>query len=167
MKQLHDSDIGRKLGTSEWISFSQEDIDTFGRVTRDEDPFHMNVEWAKQKSPFKQTIAYGFQTLSMLTYFCHEILEWPSGLDQKPDGIALNYGFDKIRFIEPVPVNKPIRCHITLTGIKKRHRGENLCHFLCEVEIKGVEKPALIANWQGLFIKDEDLNRLKTNNSDY
>ncbi len=163
MRKITESDIGKKLGTSDWITLSQDDINTFGRITRDEDPFHMNMEWARERSPFKTTIVYGFQTLSMLTYFCHEILDWPSGLDEKPDGIALNYGFDKVRFLEPVPANQPIRCHITLTGIDRRHEGEELRHFLCEIEIKDNSKPALTAEWKGLFIKSEHQNRIESN----
>jgi len=163
MRKLTSADIGTKLGTSEWITFTQDDIDAFGRVTRDVDPFHMNPKWAAEKSPYKTTIAYGFQTLSMLTYFCHEILDWPSGLEEKPDGIALNYGFEKVRFLEPVPVDTPIRCHITLTGLENRHAGESLRHFLCEVEVKDAKKPAIVADWRGLFVDNEHQVRIEKN----
>jgi acyl dehydratase len=147
------SDVGKELGVSQWISFSQEEIDTFGKVTRDEDPFHMNVEWAKTNSPFKSTIAYGFLTLSMLSYFCHEILEWSQVSEESPEGMALNYGFDKVRFLAPVPVNTNIRCRMTLMAMAEVQPGEWLRTFNCVIEIEGSDKPALVAVWKGLFIK--------------
>lgn len=146
-------DVGKEIGVSEWISFSQDDIDTFGRVTRDEDPYHMNVEWAKQNSPFKTTIAYGFLTLSMLSHFTHDILGWEQICEDEPEGMALNYGFDKVRFLAPVPVNTNIRCRLTLAAQEEVRPGEWLRTFDCVVEIEGSEKPALIAIWKGLFLQ--------------
>ncbi len=158
--KLTAEDVGREIGISEWISFSQDDIDTFGKVTRDEDPYHMSVDWAKHNSPFKGTIAYGFLTLSMLTYFCHEILEWPQISEEAPEGMALNYGFDKVRFLAPVPVNKKIRCRMTLTQLDELHPGESLRTFNCIVEVEGSDKPALVAIWKGLFIESGAGQRL-------
>lgn len=155
------SDVGKEIGVSKWISFSQEDIDTFGKVTRDIDPYHMNVEWAKQHSPFKSTIAYGFLTLSMLSYFTHEILEWAQISEDDPEGMALNYGFDKVRFLAPVPVNTNIRCRLTLAALEEVHPGEWLRTFDCVIEIEGSDKPALVAVWKGLFIQAGAGQRLK------
>lgn len=160
MKPLKSTDIGKKIGVTNWIELSQADIDTFGTVTRDVDPFHMSPAWAELNSPFGATIAYGFQTLSMLTYFLHEVLDWPTGLEEKPDGMGLNYGFERVRFVEPVPVGCPIRCHVELVGLEQRNPGEELRTFKCEVEIKGTDKPALIAEWKGLFVFKEGQARI-------
>lgn len=161
MRKLTKQDVGSKIGVTEWIALSQSDINVFGEVTRDVDPFHMNPDWAREKSPFGTTIVYGFQTLSMLTYFIHEVLEWPTGLEEKPDGIALNYGFERVRFVEPVPVDHPIRCHVTLLDHEERNPGEVLQTFHCEVEVKDAERPALIADWKGLFVHGQGQNRIR------
>ncbi|MCI4643999.1 MAG: MaoC family dehydratase [Hyphomonadaceae bacterium] len=167
MRKLTQDDVGKQIGTSEWIRFSQDEIDTFGRVTRDIDPFHMDADWARQNSPFKTTIAFGFQTLSMLTYFIHEILDWPGGIEKSPDdAMALNYGFERVRFVEPVPVDQPFRCHMTLLGIEERNPGETLGTYRCTVEVQGVDRPALVADWKGLFVSDAAKARISRDLSD-
>ncbi|SDB11791.1 Acyl dehydratase [Pseudidiomarina indica] len=157
-------DIGKELGVSEWISFTQEEIDAFGKLTRDIDPYHMNPEWAQQHSPFKTTIAYGFLTLSMLSHFTHEILDWPTTSEANPEGIALNYGFDKVRFLAPVPVNARIRCRLTLAALEEVRPGEWLRTFHCEVELEGSTKLALVAIWKGLFVANDAGKRLTLEN---
>lgn len=145
MRKFTENDIGTRLGTSAWTTISQEEIDGFGRVTRDEAPLHMDPRWAQENAPFGGTIAYGFQTLSLLAHFTHEILDWPT--DDTSEGIALNYGFDRVRFMSPVPVNTPIRCHLMLKGFETTNAGHPLTRFLIEVEVEGIEKPALVADW--------------------
>ncbi|MBY6064152.1 MaoC family dehydratase [Pseudidiomarina sediminum] len=159
--KINFSDVGKDFGVSDWVSFSQQDIDTFGKITRDIDPYHMNVEWAAEHSPFKSTIAYGFLTLSMLTYFCHQILDWPQLSGTEPEGMGLNYGFDKVRFLAPVPVNTKIRGRMKLIDLEERHPGEWLRTFDCTIEIEGSDKPALIAVWKGLFVEPGAGRRLK------
>jgi acyl dehydratase len=140
--------------TSEWTRFTQDEINAFGTVTRDVAPFHMDRAWAREHSPFGTTVAYGFQTLSMLTYFNHEIFGWPA--DGTPaDGYALNYGFDRVRFTGPVPVDTPFRCHATLVSEDERNPGQILQTFEIEVEVQGVSQPVLVAQWLGLWVEEE------------
>ena len=89
---------------SEWLTVDQERIDQFGRATLDSDWMHVDPERAKRDGPFGGTVAFGFWTLSMLTYFVRH-----AGGRDYPEGAlyGLNYGFDRVRLIEPVVVEKP------------------------------------------------------------
>lgn len=139
--------IGKEVGVSNWLTITQEDISTFGKVTRDMDPMHVDPEWASEHSPFNTTIAFGFQTLSMLTFFLHDILPWPKEVKH-----GLNYGFDKVRFLEPVPVNSRIRAHMKLMEFDTSEAGRYRMRINLTVEIEGVDKAALVADWIGLMI---------------
>ena len=66
---------GTDLGSSDWYRVTQDDINTFATLTKDEDPYHINPEWAKDNSPLGTTISFGFLTLSMLTYFSYQVFE--------------------------------------------------------------------------------------------
>lgn len=145
-------EIGQRK-TSAWTRFTQQEIDAFGRVTRDVAPLHMDPQWARQNGPYGSTIAYGFQTLAMLTYFNHEIFGWPAD-GTAVEGYAVNYGLERVRFTGPVPVDRPFRCHLTLMSLEQRDAGQELRRFLVEVEVEGFEKPALVAEWLGLWITE-------------
>jgi len=152
--KLTGDDVGKRIGTSAWTSFSQGEINMFGEATRDAAPFHMDADWAREHSPFGKTVAYGFQTLSLLAYFTHEILDWPIA-SAGGDGYALNYGFDRVRFTAPVPVDTPFRCHLWLSAIEPRGEGRELRRFKVEIEVEGQAHPALIAEWLGLWVSAE------------
>jgi len=148
------ADVGRLLGVSEWTRLSQAEIDDFGRATRNVAAFHMDPEWAGRNSPYGGTVAYGFQTLSLLTYFNHEILDWPAG-GEGGNGYALNYGLDRVRFIAPVPVEARFRCRLWLTAIEPKGAGRELRTFKAEIEVEGQARPALVADWIGLWIAED------------
>jgi len=107
---------------------------------------HIDEEAAK-KTPFGSTIAHGFLSLSMLSYFS---AEYGYVLDGVVMGI--NYGFDKVRFVNPVNVNSEIRAVATLKSAVEKNPGSFLMTYSIVVEIKGVEKPALMAEWLGMQI---------------
>ncbi|MEM8799521.1 MAG: MaoC/PaaZ C-terminal domain-containing protein [Pseudomonadota bacterium] len=159
MHRFSPDDIGKEFGPSQWTKFSQADIDGFGKNTRDIAPLHMDTEWVRKHSPFGRTIAYGFQTLSMLTYFHHQVFGW-DGETPTDQGFPLNYGFDRVRFIEPVPVDTPFRCHFTLTSMDEPNAGEYRTCFKVEVEVEGSKKPALIADWVTYWVSEEGNQRL-------
>jgi acyl dehydratase len=95
--------LGQTEGTGEWFEVTQDQIDQFAELTHDHQFIHVDPEMAAQLSPWGVTIAHGFLTLSMLTHLSGSIPQDMSRLA----GIAMgvNYGFDKIRFINPVKVN--------------------------------------------------------------
>ena len=108
---------GNEPKVSDWLTVEQKWIDQFGESTLDSDWLHTNPERARKESPFGGTIAFGFWTLSMLTYFIRQMLgqDYPEGASY-----GLNYGFNRIRLTGVVPVGTRIRCHCRLVDVKQR-----------------------------------------------
>jgi acyl dehydratase len=126
----------RELGTSEWETIDQEQINLFAEATHDHQWIHVDPEMAAQ-GPFGTTVAHGYLTLSMLPYFVSQVL---NVTDVK---MGINYGTEKVRFTAPVPVGSEVRLKATLRDSERR--GEGVLYRLgVEVEIKDAEKPALV-----------------------
>ena len=140
---------GREPRTSDWLKVDQRLINQFGEATLDTDWLHTDPERARAESPFGGTIAFGFWTISLLTYFSRQIL----GQDY-PDGVAygLNYGFDRVRFMSPVPVGKRIRAAVQLVAVDRRADHQYLVKTEYRIEVEGVTKPALMAEWLFLLV---------------
>lgn len=145
---------GDSARTSEWIDVDQPLIDRFAEATRDQDWLHIDPKRARQESPFGGTIAHGFWTLSMLTCLHRQM----AGRDY-PEGAryGLNYGFDKVRLIAPVPVGSRIRCHVRLLDVNDRGPGRFLVKTENEVEVERAAKPALVAEWLFLLVFDDSM----------
>lgn len=145
---------GEAEHTSDWLTVSQETIDQFGQATGDMDWLHTDPQRARRESPFDGTIAFGFWTISMLTYFARQTF----GKDY-PDGAlyGLNYGFDRIRMIAPVPVGSRIRNHTRLLDVEDRGNGRFLVKTENRVEVEGADKPAMIAEWLCMIVYPEDV----------
>jgi acyl dehydratase len=126
----------RELGTSEWETIDQNQIDLFAEATHDHQWIHVDPELAAQ-GPFGTTVAHGYLTLSMLPYFVSQVL---NVTDVK---MGINYGTEKIRFTAPVPVGSQVRLKATLRDSERR--GDGVLYRLgIEVEIKDADKPALV-----------------------
>jgi acyl dehydratase len=143
--------LGQELGTSDWLTVEQDLIDEFARSTKDLDKLHVNPAWAARETPYGGTIAFGFWTLSMLTHFSHEVGMWPVDVDY-----ALNYGLERVRWVHPVKVGSRIRMRCTLAELTDRVEGGLLIRTSNLIEIEGEARPALTAEWLGLFIRDEE-----------
>ena len=131
-----ESSTDRDLGTSEWETIDQGQIDLFAEATHDHQWIHVDPEAAAQ-GPFGTTVAHGYLTLSMLPYFVSQVL---NVTDVR---MGINYGTEKIRFTAPVPVGSQVRLKATLRDSERR--GEGVLYRLgIEVEIKDSEKPALV-----------------------
>ena len=133
--------IGTEIGVSEWAVMDQERINVFADVTEDHQFIHINEEAAKQ-TPFGGTIAHGFLTLSMLSKFSEG-----SGLVIEGIQMGINYGFEKVRFLAPVPSGSKIRGRFSLKDAVEKKPGQFLLTYEVTVDIEGQEKPALIADW--------------------
>jgi len=133
--------IGKKLESTEWHTVDQAQIQLFADGTLDQQYINTDPELAA-KSPFGTTIAHGFLSLSMLAYFAESF-----SLNIEGVFMGVNYGFNKVRFIAPVKVNKRIRCHATLTDVVEKNPGQFMFTTDVEIEIEGEEKPALKAEW--------------------
>jgi acyl dehydratase len=141
--------IGEELFVSDWIAVGQEEIDTFGRVTRDLDPTHMDPEYARAHGPFGTPVLFGFQILAMLSH-----LNAPLRVQNKAGTqYELNYGLNRVRFIQPVPVDAQFRNRVKLKNLKRRDDGAVLITTLNTIEVQGNDRPALIAEWIG-FVRD-------------
>ena len=137
-----DAAIGQEIGVSEWYEVTQENVNLFADVTADHQFIHIDPEKAAQ-TPFGGTIAHGFYTLSMLSHFA----ETGCGVVLENTKMGVNYGCDKLRFIQPVRVGSRIRGRAVLSSAVEKSSGQYLFTSKMTVEIEGSEKPALIADW--------------------
>ena len=110
-------------------------------MTEDHQFIHIDPEAAK-KTPFGGTIAHGFLTLSLLSQFSEQ-----AGLVLEGIKMGVNYGFEKLRFLAPVPSGSNVRARIVLKDAIEKNPGQFLLTYGVTVEIEGAEKPALIADW--------------------
>lgn len=138
--------IGSQVGLSEWILVDQDRIDRFADVTEDHQFIHVDPEKAAA-TPFGGTIAHGFLTLSLLSRLAENVV--PRLKDAR---FGINYGFDKVRFMNPVRAGKRVRARFTLMVADERLAGQWWCKYGSKIEIEGEDKPALIAEWIGMQI---------------
>lgn len=137
--------VGTEVGLSSWLTIDQGRIDEFAEATEDHQFIHVDPE-AAAKSPFGGTIAHGFLTLSLLSRMAAEGMLVPDGVR-----MALNYGFDRVRFLAPVKSGSRVRGRFTLDSIEEKAPGQWLLRHTVTVEIEGEDKPALTAVWLGLM----------------
>lgn len=133
--------VGKEVGVSKWFEISQEKINAFADITEDWQYIHIDPEKAAT-TPFGTTIAHGFLTLSMLSAMGQSAVPRLQG-----SVMGVNYGFDKLRFVSPVPSGARIRGKYTLMSIDELKPGEFTLKYLVEVEIEGSARPALSAEW--------------------
>ena len=136
--------VGELQGTGDWFTVTQDQINQFADVTHDHQFIHIDPERAAAETPFGGTIAHGFLTLSMLTRLQESIgtdLWRREGLD-----MFLNYGFDKVRFISPVPSGARIRASAVLSKVELKGTSVQTTRTMT-VEIEGTDRPALVAEW--------------------
>jgi len=142
-----ESVIGKEVGTSDWITIDQERIDKFADATMDNQFIHVNPEQAEPI--FGSTIAHGFLSLSLVAG-----IPFSQGMGLVLEGtkMGLNYGLDKVRFLSPVPVNSEVRIIMKCLDITEKNPGQYLAKTEVTMEIKGVAKPAFVAETLSLYI---------------
>ena len=128
--------LGEEIGTSEWLTVDQDRINQFADATLDHPWIHVDVERAKAESPYKSTIVHGYLTLSLLPYFWNQIIK-VNNLK-----MLVNYGMDKMRFGQAVPVGSRLRMVTKLHEIANL-RGICKASIAFKIEIEGQRKPAL------------------------
>lgn len=133
--------VGKELGKSDWITVDQDRINGFADITEDHQFIHVNEE-AAAMTPFGGTIAHGFLSLSLLSKLAE-------GQTLVMEGIkmGINYGFEKVRFINPVRAGKKVRGVFTLKDAAEKSPGQILLTYSVACEIEGEAKPAFIAEW--------------------
>lgn len=128
---------GTEIGVSEWVQISQDRIDMFADATGDRQWIHVDPERAAE-GPFGATIAHGYLTLSMLPFLGAQVYAFAG------DVARVNYGLNKVRFVAPVKVDAKIRNRVELTEVNEIDKGQQVT-LRHTIEIKGVEKPACVA----------------------
>ncbi len=137
--------VGREVYVSGWKEVSQGQIDGFADATGDHQWIHVDPVKAAQ-GPFGKTIAHGFLTLSHIPFFSYQGAVSPEGAK-----MTINYGLNKVRFPNPVPVGSRIRDRIILSNVEEQQGGRILITTTHTIEIEGQEKPACVAESLALF----------------
>jgi len=135
---------GQEIGVSEWFDVSQEQINQFANATNDHQWIHVDIDRAKKEMPDSKTIAHGYLTLSMVPAMTATFIEF-TNLER-----AINYGVNKVRFTNMVPVDSKIRARATVTRVRQRS-GATQVIGETTVEIQGEEKPACVAETVSLY----------------
>ncbi len=137
---------GQALGVSHWVTVDQPRIDAFATVSNDHQFIHVNPELAA-KTPFGGTIAHGFLTLSLLSGMAKDVLPRIANM-----AMSVNYGFDRVRFLAPVPSGSRIRGAFKLDTVTARGDTELRVRYVVSVEIENSPKTALMAEWVVLYM---------------
>jgi len=137
--------LGKEIFVSDWTQVTQEQINQFADSTKDHQWIHVDLEKAA-KGPFGQTIAHGFLTLSHLPFFSYQV-----PLKFEGAKMSINYGLDKVRFLNPVPSGAKIRDRIVLSALEEKPGNRILMTQQHTIEIEGQDKPACIADALGMI----------------
>lgn len=132
--------VGREVATSDWLEVSQRRINEFAEATEDRQWIHVEPERAARESPFKETIAHGFLTLSLLSKLM-KLAVSVGGLR-----MAINYGLNRVRFVSPLPAGSRIRGRFTLAALEEIKGGVQAT-WNVTIEREGGDKPCCIAEW--------------------
>ncbi len=131
---------GERVGESAWTPVTQAMVDAFAEITSDRQWIHVDPERARLESPLGGPVAHGFLTLSLLSSFIAQCVRFANAR------LSLNYGFDRVRFVSPVPVGAEIRGAFTLEDVRPVEGGAQLT-WRADVQVRGSEKPAVSALW--------------------
>ncbi|HDZ08787.1 MaoC family dehydratase [Pseudohongiella sp.] len=140
--------IGTETGTSQWHTISQQQVNQFADTTGDHQFIHLDEERAKVETPFGGTIAHGYLTLSLLSMLGAEA----GTVRLSGTKITINYGLDKVRFLNPVRVGSRIRARFVMHSITEKNPGQYLIKHQVTVEIENQDKPAMIAESLSLAV---------------
>ena len=140
--------IGQPIGPSDWVEVSQEDIDKFAEVSRDDQWIHVDVERAERESPFGTTVAHGNLTLSLIDGLRLQLIS------QEGVKMGINYGWNKVRFPAPVPAGSKVRATAEIQSVEELGEGwvQGATKFTLERE--GGGKPVCVAESVGRALRE-------------
>lgn len=133
--------VGKELPPTNWYSITQTMINDFANATLDKQWIHVDEERAYKESPFKSTVAHGFMSVAMISRMLEELFVI------KSVKMGLNYGLNKVRFPNPVPVNSKLRMVSAIKEIEDIENNGIKVTFVCEIQIDGKKKPACYAEF--------------------
>ena len=140
--------IGKPIGPSDWVEVTQEDINKFAEVSRDDQWIHVDVERAERESPFGTTVAHGNLTLSLIDGLRLQLIS------QQGVKMGINYGWNKVRFPAPVPAGSKVRATAEILTVDELGDGwvQVATKFILERE--GGEKPVCVAESVGRALRE-------------
>lgn len=132
--------VGKEVAVSDWLPVTQDRINAFAEATEDRQWIHVDPERAARESPFREPIAHGFLTLSLLSVLMKRAMS--------VEGVKMgvNYGLNRVRFIAPVPAGSRIRGRFTLASVEEIMGGAQGT-WSVTVERDGGDKPVCAAEW--------------------
>ncbi len=142
--------IGEEIAVSEWFPIAQARIDGFAEVTGDSQWIHVDPERAAAESALHTTIAHGFLTLSLLSAFIRD------AIDFKGLRMAINYGLNRVRFVAPVPSGSRVRARFTPSSVDDAADGVQVTWQVI-VEREHGDKPCCVAEWIVRYYPNEGL----------
>ena len=134
--------VGQEVVVSDWLEVTQERINQFADATGDHQWIHVDIERARRESPFGTTIAHGFLTLSLLSHFLNNSLEFGNSK------MGVNYGCNRLRFTAPVKAGSRLRARFKLMEFQRIEGGVQMIWDVA-MECEGQQKPVLVAEWVG------------------
>jgi acyl dehydratase len=134
--------VGSEIGVSAWKTIDQSMIDAFAELTGDHHFIHVDPARAAKVLPSGGTIAHGFFTLALLSNMGYQVCPTIEGVR-----FPLNYGFNRMRFVAPVPVGSRVRGRFVLKSVDAIDAQQRQIVYDATVEIDGAAKPALVAEW--------------------
>jgi acyl dehydratase len=134
--------VGREIAVTDWLMMTQDRIDRFAEATEDRQWIHVDRERVKRESsPYGTTIAHGFLTLSLLSHFMKQAIQFRGGVR-----MGINYGLNRVRFPSPVRANSEIRARVGLLSLKELPDALEAV-FSVSLEGRDLEKPCCVAEW--------------------
>ena len=133
--------LGREIAVTDWIAITQDRILQFAEATEDRQWIHVDPVRAQRESPYGATIAHGFLTLSLLSHFMKQAIQFRSGIR-----IGINYGLNRVRFPSPVRAGSRVRARFSLQSLKEIPDSLEAI-FSVVVEGEGAGKPCCVAEW--------------------
>ncbi len=140
--------IGQEVGVSDWFLIDQNRINQFAECTGDNQWIHTNVQKAAE-GPFGKTIAPGFLALSLISAMSKSRR---IAFDEAQVQMLINYGLNKVRFLNPIPVDSKIRSRMVLTNLEEKTPGRVLLTCRHTIEIEGQDEPACVVEIIGLYV---------------
>jgi acyl dehydratase len=139
--------VDREIGVTDWFKLTQERINQFAEATEDRQWIHIDRERAQRESPYGSTIAHGFLTLSLVSYFMRQAIQFRGGMR-----MAVNYGLNRVRFPSPVRAGSNIRARFGLVSLEESSDALQAV-FSVTMEVENSEKPCCVAEWVVRYYK--------------
>jgi acyl dehydratase len=133
--------VGREIATTDWFLVTQDRIRQFAEATEDRQWIHVDPERAQRESPYGATIAHGFLTLSLMSYFIKQAIQVPRDVR-----LSVNYGLNRVRFPAPVRASTEIRARVILQSVQELPKSVEAV-FNISMEGKAAAKPCCVAEW--------------------